>query len=439
MTTQCTAAAAVRLMMKFPFWCELYYSMKVVESTNFPTLATNGKVMWVNPEYWAKLDSIDYRVSALAHETTHKMLHHCTRGLHMIEPFGNIAADIVVNTMLAENGFRIHPTWVQPESKYKGWTFEQVYDDIIKNLPKPPKGRGGGQGTPKDGGEQGDGEPGGGEDDSGSSGPPSKGSGKPAKAGKKSPAQAGGDSGDPFRGNHVPQQWRDAWADIIKHTGTKDEREAFERKIEQQVANAIASALAMGHAPAGVEMAMEKIVRIEKEQWYDHLHRFMQSLHSLDYNWARQNRRNAVLYDMVSPDLYSESLGEIVLFRDTSGSCYTQALQAGFNGHINGILSEAKPRKVHVCDFDAAVYSHGELDPGEIEFSANPRGGGGTSFVPLFEWIEEQGINPAVVIVLTDLCGTFPAEPPPYPVVWASTEKLQAPFGEVIYINQGGQ
>jgi hypothetical protein len=42
---------------------------------------------------------------------------------------------------------------------------------------------------------------------------------------------------------------------------------------------------------------------------------------------------------------------------------------------------------------------------------------------------------PAVCIILTDLCGSFPAQAPEYPVIWASIEEgIEAPFGEALYV-----
>lgn len=397
MSNLCTASAAVRLMMKYPFWCELYYSMKVIEDDTIPTLCTDGHRMWVNPKFWATL-SLDHKITALAHESCHKMLHHCTRGLDFMEPYGNIAADIVVHNLLVKNGFSIHPNWVQPEPQYDGWTFEAVYKAITKDVKKPPKGGKGGEG-----GEEGPAGPG--------SGPPQPGD--------------------------VPEKWSGVWADIKKFKGSPAQVENFEQKIEQAVAKAVATAKAMGHAPAGVEMAMDMVAFRVEEKWYDHLHRYMQSLRSAEYNWARLDKKRASMYEICAPDIYSEALGEVVVYVDASGSCYDQATQANFAGHINAILSEAKPSKVHVIYFDTQVHKHIEMDPGEIEFAPQPQGGGGTSFEKLFPWLEDMGINPALAIVLTDMMGGMPNEEdaPQYPVVWASTEAgYVGPFGETIYV-----
>lgn len=39
---------------------------------------------------------------------------------------------------------------------------------------------------------------------------------------------------------------------------------------------------------------------------------------------------------------------------------------------------------------------------------------------------------PQTLVFLTDLCGTLPNETPPYLVIWASTERRRAPFGQMV-------
>ena len=61
-----------------------------------------------------------------------------------------------------------------------------------------------------------------------------------------------------------------------------------------------------------------------------------------------------------------------------------------------------------------------------------PHGGGGTAFSPLWQHIAEQQIDPVCAVVLTDLvCHDF-GDAPDYPVLWVSTYRDEAPFGEVV-------
>jgi predicted metal-dependent peptidase len=442
----CVATAAVRLMLHYPFWCELYYTLKVVESYAVKTLATDGKRLWVNPEFFNGL-TLEFKVAALAHEVCHKMLHHCTRGRTFREPYGNIAADVVVNTLLHDNGFKIHPKWVQPEAKYRGWTFEAIYHDIISKLQPPPPQPPGGQGTtppPEEDDDQQD-QPGGGsgeEDEDGDE----EGQGKPGSPEEEQEDGEGegeGDQGEEESGGSgycddpgVPDKYRGAWKDVVPFKGSHEEAEAFEEKVEQQVQQAIATAKMMGNAPAGVEMEMEKVTKVAEEKWFDHLQRFFQSLRLAEYDWKKLNRRMIMKHRLVAPTQYTERLGPVVLFVDASGSCWSQAIQANFASHINAILSEAKPERTVVAFFDTMVHKTVEVEPGCIEFEEPPAGGGGTSIRWMQEWLDECGVDPAVVIVLTDMYIDFPTEEPTYPVIWASTSpNMPAPFGDTIYIN----
>jgi predicted metal-dependent peptidase len=87
---------------------------------------------------------------------------------------------------------------------------------------------------------------------------------------------------------------------------------------------------------------------------------------------------------------------------------------------------------VHVLYFDTQVHKADLFDQGK-PITLEPVGGGGTSFSPCFEYIEEQLIEPQA-LVFTDLDGSFPDAAPNHPVLWAATKENSAPFGEVIPI-----
>jgi predicted metal-dependent peptidase len=68
-------------------------------------------------------------------------------------------------------------------------------------------------------------------------------------------------------------------------------------------------------------------------------------------------------------------------------------------------------------------------------------GRGGTRFEPVFDWIKEksrQGVFTFdTLIYLTDGFGSFPPQPPSYPVLWIMipNSRPDVPFGEVIKID----
>lgn len=412
MKTNVTADAAVRLMLFHPFWSELYYSMKIVESEEQVrgrdmTLATDGSTMWVSPKFWKTLQ-LEHKISALAHEVCHKMLLHCTRRGDRDPFIWNVAADHVVNNILTKNQFKPIPGYWICDPKYDGWSVEAVYNDIINSMPPPP---------PKG----------------------SKGSGK-SKGGQPTPDPNQGEpdaSGDesPYEAN-APEAWKKMMRDVRKQAGSPQQIERHEAEVEQAVQKAMATARAMGHAPAGVQAPLAEAYAPAEEPWYNHLHRYFQELTMSEYNWSKFDRRMAAAYGMIAPANFSERLGEVVVFVDCSGSCYDAAQQCRFAQHVSAILSEAKPRKVVMAYFDTKVHFHEEIDPVDLDVKSHPHGGGGTSFAELFTWAEHEGYDPAVAIVLTDMMGTFPQSGPEYPVIWADIAHCcdAGPFGETLRV-----
>ena len=57
-------------------------------------------------------------------------------------------------------------------------------------------------------------------------------------------------------------------------------------------------------------------------------------------------------------------------------------------------------------------------------------------FQPIFDWVEQNDVDPEGMVFFTDLypCDEFPPEPH-YPVLWVSTEADQtAPWGKTTYL-----
>ena len=148
-----------------------------------------------------------------------------------------------------------------------------------------------------------------------------------------------------------------------------------------------------------------------------------------DYSWTRPNRRH-VWSGLYLPGITSEGVGEIVIAVDCSGLVSSRQLGL-FEAEVRSILEGQRPPLVHVLDFDAAVQKVETYQAGQ-PVSLSPVGGGGTDFRPCFDWLRDRSVVPQTLVFLTDLCGTFPSEAPPYPVIWASTEARRVPFGEVV-------
>ena len=127
----------------------------------------------------------------------------------------------------------------------------------------------------------------------------------------------------------------------------------------------------------------------------------------------------------------------MVVAVDSSGSC--DHAQNAFAKEISGVLSSFQT-KITTMYCDAKVYNVREYSTDELPIKLEPQGGGGTSFVPVFDYINKEGLQPACLVYLTDLYGRFPNEEPDYPVLWISIIKDEvAPWGETVFMDLNRQ
>jgi len=224
----------------------------------------------------------------------------------------------------------------------------------------------------------------------------------------------------------LPDQPSGGFGEVRDFEGSPEQIRQHEQDIKIKIAQAAQQAKSMGKLPGGLEKLVESLQ--PKLPWRDLLRRFIDQSAKDDYSWARFNKRY-IGQGVYLPSLYSETMGPIAVFVDTSGSVDEEQLSQFF-GEVQGIGSEIRPEKIVVRCCDTHLYKIQEFEPGDpidVEF----KGGGGTDFRPPFKWLAESGINPVCVIYLTDLYGTFPDDQP-WPILWITDSDETAPIGETI-------
>jgi predicted metal-dependent peptidase len=138
----------------------------------------------------------------------------------------------------------------------------------------------------------------------------------------------------------------------------------------------------------------------------------------------------------VAPGRSGHGAGTIVLGLDTSGSIFGDpTLINRWMAELTGILQDVRPREIHVVECDAAVQRATVMtDESDIMELKVMKGGGGTDFNPVFNYVEEEGLTPDCLLYLTDGYGGFPSEAPRYAVIWGNISGKDAsyPFGDVV-------
>uniref|UniRef100_A0A6H1ZCG4 Putative metal-dependent peptidase n=1 Tax=viral metagenome TaxID=1070528 RepID=A0A6H1ZCG4_9ZZZZ len=224
----------------------------------------------------------------------------------------------------------------------------------------------------------------------------------------------------------------------FKNKNGKTPSEAEKKKQEQDIIVAVQKAYNVakrcGNMPTGLERLIKEIIESEID-WKSVLSRFLTENDRNDYTWKLPNTR--YLYaGLYLPRLQSEQIGRVMIHMDASGSIGKREMEI-LAGEAQAILDTFKV-ELYITYFDSKFQGIQKISADDVPLSLNPKGGGGTSYIPSAKYIEEQELEPDCVIYMTDgYCNSFP-EPPDYPVLWLITGKRDfvPPFGEVIYIKE---
>lgn len=391
------SGSLLRLQTKSPFFATLAMFARFVPTEKLPTAATDGKDIFYNPEFLLSLPAKQLD-GVLLHEVLHAALLHVPRRGVRDAQLWNIAADIVINGMIAAHGFEL-PKGTLREVNLEHLSVEEVYEILLQdadNAPQltnpdlldcPPEDAGGSQQK----GNQGEGQ---------------QGEEKEGK-GENSPTFQNGDSMSQAKKAAMEAHWRNA----------------------MQQAATVARTANKGNLGGGIERELETLNSAQID-WRSYLWRYLVQTPT---DFSGFDRR------FIGRRLYLESLqGEsirVYLALDTSGSIDRKLLGLFFS-EVQGILSAYPHIK---CDFyyvDAEVYGPYEINTDSMP--PKPQGGGGTSFVPFFDKIAQtwDGQTQGVCVYLTDGYGAFPDTAPELPVLWVVTpgglSLEEFPFGEAV-------
>jgi len=411
--------ARTQLLLNQPFFGTLCLRLKLIQD-DVPTMATDGRRILFNPQFVQSLQPEELE-AVLAHEVMHCALgHHCRRGQRDPQLW-NEAADLAINPLLIGNGFSL-PAGALFDPEFENLSAEEIYARLLQ------PNRSGDNSSPQQSSSQcGSGVS---QQEQSQEASPSHESAVQPQSQDQSAAstQVGKRRNEPTRPG--------GFGEVIDATD-EDDRPASEaeRNHQQQewsiaADQAIRSAKACGHEPNNIDRPLAES-RQSKQDWRSVLRDFVTARTLSDYCWNPPNRR-FVCSGLYLPSVARTGLGTIVVGVDTSGSIGQKELEQ-FAGEICSICEEAQPESVHVIYCDAAVEAVQEFGPSE-PIQLEPKGGGGTDFRPVFQWVEENGIDPVCLIYLTDLfCHSYPS-PPEYPVLWVTDSRRTAPFGETVQI-----
>ena len=192
----------------------------------------------------------------------------------------------------------------------------------------------------------------------------------------------------------------------------------------------------IGSVPAGMDRIIEKALK-PRINWRAEISDWFQSRDKTDYSFSKPNNRFS-MSSCIMPSLYGESAGKLVFAVDCSGSVSQRELQQ-IGSEILDVSETIEPEEMIILWFDTKIYPPQRFDRGDLQDlqQLKPKGGGGTRFHPIFDWMaENEGDGIEGLIILSDgYAGLSNLQEPECPVLWAITEDVndfKPPFGHVV-------
>jgi predicted metal-dependent peptidase len=188
----------------------------------------------------------------------------------------------------------------------------------------------------------------------------------------------------------------------------------------------------VGSIPVGVERLVKEL-KESRVNWRELLNEFIE-FEINDYTLLPPDRRYDAEFFMPSFSEMDESVEDVLFMVDTSGSMTIEDITLVYS-EINGAIQAFDGRlKGFIGFFDAKVYTPIPFDSSIDLTKLIPKGGGGTSFHCVFNYVMQMENKPKYLIILTDGYAPFPKEEEKgnIPLLWLLTnDEVKPPYGKV--------
>jgi predicted metal-dependent peptidase len=387
--------ARIGLLLRHPFFGNLATRLKLVDATEWcGTLATDGRHFYYNNDFVNKLTPKQAEFG-FAHEVLHNVFDHMGRRDFRDPTLSNIAADYAVNQICKDERIGEVPDWIKiyQDNKYRGKSYEEIYDDLYEKADKIDIGA---LGELLD--EHLDGE-GDGENEDGEDGD-KEGKGKRPKL-------------------------------------TAEEKKAIKDEIKEAMV-AAAQAAGAGKVPAGVARMIQQFTE-PKMDWRQMLRMNIQSIIKSNFSFQRPNRKSQHC-GAILPGMMNEETIDVSVAIDMSGSI-SDKMSKDFLSEVKGIMDEYVDFKLDLWTFDTSVYGYKQFtgDTADEIMEYECKGGGGTDFDVNYEFMKEQGLEPKRFIMFTDgyPCGSWGDENYCESLfIVHGNDSIVAPFGQTAYYKE---
>jgi len=319
------------------------------------------------------------------HENLHVALKQIPRGKDMFKEdskIANMAADFVVNDIIANIKGTVSggnesivtlPEGALYDPFFHNWNMREIYNYIRKENPQRQKQSGGSSdesNSPSESGTQG--------------------------SGGDNKIKANGKDYDMGGSGFDEHDW-ESYIEGLSDEERKDLGDKIDRALRE---GGMLAGRMGGKMPRAIGELLEP-----KIDWREALRDFVaSSMKGKDeFTWRRMNKRH-MANDIYMPSMENETIGEVIVAIDTSGSIGGKELTE-FATELASICDLVSPDVVRIIWWDADVHGEQVFKPDQYQNIASllkPLGGGGTEVSCVSKYINEKKLSAEAVIVFTD-------------------------------------
>ena len=382
--------ARVGLLLKASFFGNLATRLKLVNADEWlTTAATDGRHFYYNSRFIQMLRPKEIEF-LFGHEVLHCVYDHFGRRGDRDPQIWNIANDFCVNADLVKHrvGEKITTVPCLYDNKYDGLSSEEIYEQLMQNVQKISLS----DLIDKMLDEHLDGE---------------------------------GEEGEEGEGNGRPKL-------------SDAEKQQIRDEIKEAMLAAAQTVDGAGNIPAGVKRLIQDLTE-PKMNWRELLRMQLESTIKSDYTWMRASRRGWHM-DAVMPGMKLDPMIDIAVALDASGSISGDMLK-DFLSEIQGIMDSFPAYKIHVITFDTEAYNPAQYDSDNLDDICDyeVKGGGGTDFDCVFNYLKENEIEPKRLVMFTDGFPFGSWGDPDYTetvFILHGTTTIVPPFGQFAYYDE---
>ena len=367
--------AKAKLLVDYPYFGTLASKVDLVVNDNLESFKSDGKVLEYREEYLRDLE-LNELAFIFANAAMHKSLAHENRKNNRSGWLWQMATDMAINDMLVENGLEL-PYGAQYRARFKGMYAEEIYAELKSDMLRDDEN------LEYDADDAADIEP-----------------------------------NEKEEEKQKPQTQQELQEEILQ-----------EQLAAEEAITLLESEFKKGEAPESIDRFFE-LNFLGKVDWRDELKSALDRYFKDDYLLIPPNKK-FLSQGIYLPSTTSQTF-RLVIAIDSSGSVDEELLNE-FLSEVNFLMSLVSHYQIELIVCDEKIHSHKTFYSGEA-LDVELKGGSGTNFRPVFEFVEREFDDVKLLLYFTDLKGKFPLKEPPYNVKWITPLEEEIPFGEIILL-----